>query len=70
MVRVNRAGHAVTSDDMSKCLSQLLDKEEAKRQELRGYLAGKSIDVASRGHLCHLGDKGSIVIPMNCSSSK
>ncbi len=67
VVGVDRVGHAVTSDDVSECLSRLLDKDEAGRRALRGYLAGQSIGVAGRGHLCHLGDDGSIVIPTNCS---
>jgi hypothetical protein len=57
----------VPSDDVSECLSRLLDKDEAERRALRGYLAGQSIGIAGRGHLCHLGDDGSIVIPTNCS---
>ena len=67
VVRVDRVGIAVTSDDVSVCLSGLLDKDEAERRALRGYLAGQSIGVAGRGHLCHLGDDGSIVVPTNCS---
>ena len=63
----HRVGHAVPSDDVSECLSRLLDKDEAERRALRGYLAGQSIGIAGRGHLCHLGDDGSIVIPTNCS---
>ncbi len=64
---VGRVGRAVTSDDVSECLSRLLGKDGAERRALRGYLAGQSIAVAGRGHLCHIGDDGSIVVPANCS---
>ncbi|KAL3785543.1 hypothetical protein ACHAW5_010504 [Stephanodiscus triporus] len=67
VLRVDGAGPAVTSDDVSGCLSALLERDAVERRALRGYLAGQSIGVAGRGHLCHLGDDGSIVVPANCS---
>ncbi|KAL3816812.1 hypothetical protein ACHAXA_008675 [Cyclostephanos tholiformis] len=67
VLKVNRIGHGVTSDDMLQCMYSLLGKDVTERDELRGYLTGQSIGIARRGHLCHLGDDGSIVIPTNCS---
>ena len=64
---VDRVGHVVTSNDVSECLSRLLDKDEAKRRALCGHLAGRSIGIAGRGRLCHPSDDGLIVIPMTCS---
>lgn len=65
--RVTKVSSLVASDQMSECLAMLLNKNEAEKEVLRGYLAGQSIGVAGRGHLCHLGDDGSIIIPTNCS---
>ena len=65
--KVREESAIVTSDQMANCLSTLLTKGEAEKDQLRGYLAGQSISVAGRGHLCHLGDDGSVVIPVDCS---
>ncbi len=65
--KISKASSMVTSEQMSECLSVLLSKDEAEKYMLRGYLAGQSIGVAGDGHLCHLGDDGSIIIPANCS---
>ena len=65
--RVNKVSSMVTSDQMSDCLSLLLDKDEAEKEVMKQYLAGQSIGIAGRGQLCHLGDDGSIIIPTNCS---
>ena len=56
----------VDSDGVSKCLSMLLDKDIAEKDTLKRFLAGQYVGVAGRGHLCHLGDDGSIVIPVDC----
>jgi hypothetical protein len=34
VIRVDKVGHAVTSDDLSECFSQLLNKDEAERHAL------------------------------------
>mmetsp|Transcript_26614 Transcript_26614/g.57216 ORF Transcript_26614/g.57216 Transcript_26614/m.57216 type:complete len:401 (+) Transcript_26614:378-1580(+) len=65
--RVSKVSPRVASDQMSECLSMLLNKDEAEKEALRGYLAGQSIGIAGHGQLCHLGDSGSIIIPTNCS---
>lgn len=57
----------VDSDDVSRCLSVLLNKNAAEKEVLQRYLAGQHVGVAGRGQLCRLGDDGSIVIPTNCS---
>ncbi|KAL7545902.1 hypothetical protein ACHAWF_009257 [Thalassiosira exigua] len=64
---VHEASPTVKTDQVCECLSRLLEKDEAEKELLRGYLAGQSIGIAARGHLCHLGDDGSIVIPTNCT---
>ena len=64
---VKRASSLVTSDQMAECLSKLLNKDAAEKEVLRRYLAGQSLGIAGHGHLCHLGDDGSIIIPTNCS---
>ena len=65
--KVSKVSSMVASEQMSECLSVLLNKGEAEKQLLCGYLAGQSIGIAGDGHLCHLGDDGSIIIPANCS---
>lgn len=65
--KVGKVSSMVTYEQMSECLSVLLNKDEALKSMLRGYLAGQSIGIAGDGHLCHLGDDGSIIIPANCS---
>jgi hypothetical protein len=65
--KVSKVSSMVTYEQMSECLSVLLNKDEASKDMLRGYLAGQSIGIAGDGHLCHLGDDGSIIIPANCS---
>jgi hypothetical protein len=67
VMKVGRIGYGVTNDDMIECMRSLLGKDATERDDLRGYLAGQSISIAGRGHLCHLGDDGSIVVPTNCS---
>jgi hypothetical protein len=65
--KVSKVSSMVTYEQMSECLSVLLNKDEASKDMLRGHLAGQSIGIAGDGHLCHLGDDGSIIIPANCS---
>lgn len=65
--KVSKMSSLVTSEQMLECLTVLLEKEEAEKDALRGYLAGQSIGITGNDHLCHLGDDGSIIIPVNCS---
>ncbi len=52
----------VSYDQLMKCLTTLLEKDEADKDDLRRLLAGHSIGV-STGLKLHLSDDGTIMIP-------
>jgi len=65
--KVTKVSSIVTSEQMSDCLLTLLNKDDAEKEALHGHLAGQAVGIAGNGHLCHLGDDGSIIIPADCS---
>ena len=50
-------------EDMNEALIRLLQLED--RDSLRRSLAGNALAIASSGQFCHLGDDGSLVIPVD-----
>jgi Domain of unknown function (DUF4461) len=51
----------VNEEQFSKSLGRLLNASE--REEFKRKLVGNAIGIVGRGHFCHLGDDGSIMIP-------
>ena len=49
--RVDRVSSNLASDQMAECLSMLLNKDEAEKEVLHGYLAGQSVGIAGRGQV-------------------
>jgi hypothetical protein len=49
--RVDKVSSNLASDQMAECLSMLLNKDEAEKEILRGYLAGQSVGIAGRGQV-------------------
>ena len=63
-VKVNKPSKVVSNDQLLKCLSTLLEKDNSEKDALRRVLTGQSIGV-SAGLKLHLSDDGSIMIPWN-----
>lgn len=63
--KVYRTG-SVSHDEFFECLSRLLSlSREEDQQLLHRTLTGISLGIAATGHVCHMSDDGSVVIPHN-----
>ena len=58
--KVYRSG-IVSHEQFIGALYRMLDQ----KVELKGWLPGSSIGIASNGQFCHIGDDGSLIIPHN-----
>ena len=63
--RVYKVTPIVSYVQMSECLANLLHRDEAEKDILRGFMVGQAFGITGRGQSCHLADDGSIVIPCN-----